>query len=162
MAVSSSDRDLDALARTLPSHAGRLTRLLLRLAADADVPRSMAGVLAALAERPRRITELAEWEGLAQPTTTQLVRQMEDRGWVARRPDPEDRRAVLVTITDDGRRARERLLDELAGVLAERTADYDDDAFAALVAADRALADLLDALAEPRRARPTTRKEPAA
>ncbi|WP_320672680.1 MarR family winged helix-turn-helix transcriptional regulator [Patulibacter defluvii] len=145
IAPPSPSRDVTALAATLPARTARTTRLLLRRA-DSDLSRSSAGVLAALAEGPLRITELADWEGLAQPTVTLLVAQMERDGLVRRDRDPADRRAVLVSITDAGRAARQQLHQALAALLRERTAHLDDDQFAALAAASDALALLIDAL----------------
>jgi DNA-binding MarR family transcriptional regulator len=51
---------------------------------------------------PRRITELAASEGIAQPSMTVLVTSLERQGLVSRRPDPADQRAVLVALTDAG------------------------------------------------------------
>jgi DNA-binding MarR family transcriptional regulator len=83
-----------------------------------ELSRTAASVLATLRDTgPRRITELADREGLAQPTVTTLVGRMERDGLVERRPDPGDARAVLVHLTADGltrlnemRAAREVLL----------------------------------------------------
>ena len=46
-------------------------------------------------------------------TMTNRVDRLEARGLVARRPDPADRRGVLVRLTDDGRARVDRALDEL-------------------------------------------------
>ncbi|MFS0715343.1 MarR family transcriptional regulator [Microbacterium sp. 2P01SA-2] len=60
--------------------------------------------LAALDELgPTRVSDLAEWQRVSQPTMTTLVRRMEQEGLVGRMPDPEDGRASLVSITDEGR-----------------------------------------------------------
>jgi len=79
---------------------------------------------------PRRLTELAEFEGVTQPAMTQLVSRLEREELAVRRPDPEDGRVVLVDITPQGR-------DELArrrAALAKRLAD----AMAELPEADKA------------------------
>jgi DNA-binding MarR family transcriptional regulator len=44
---------------------------------------------------------------------TKTLRRLEDAGHVRRRPDPADRRALLVVLTDKGRRAAERANAEL-------------------------------------------------
>jgi DNA-binding MarR family transcriptional regulator len=44
---------------------------------------------------------------------TKTLRRLEDAGHILRRPDPADRRALLVVLTDQGRRAAERVNDEL-------------------------------------------------
>ncbi|CQR60787.1 MarR family winged helix-turn-helix transcriptional regulator [Streptomyces leeuwenhoekii] len=53
---------------------------------------------------PKRLTELARTEQISQPGLTQLVTRLERDGLVERRPDPTDGRAVLVHITDRGRK----------------------------------------------------------
>ena len=60
---------------------------------------------------PRRLGELAAGEGVAQPSMTAVVAQLERDGLVDRRRDPDDGRVVVVAITRDGRarlRARRR------------------------------------------------------
>ena len=57
---------------------------------------------------PRRIGELADAEQVEAPTMTRLVDGMERDGYVARSPDPDDRRAVVVRATPKGVRALQR------------------------------------------------------
>jgi DNA-binding MarR family transcriptional regulator len=78
------NRDDDLITTQLLPRAALLSRLLLR---ETPIPRSEAGVLGTLARGACRITELAEYEGLAQPTMTLLVKRLEKRGWVARERD---------------------------------------------------------------------------
>lgn len=51
-----------------------------------------------------RLNALAEHLRIAPRSTTEVVDGLEERGLVARRPDPVDRRATLVTLTDEGTR----------------------------------------------------------
>ncbi|WP_405651154.1 MarR family winged helix-turn-helix transcriptional regulator [Streptomyces sp. RK9] len=53
---------------------------------------------------PLRLSDLARTEQVSQPGITQLVTRLERDGLVERRPDPSDGRAVLVHITEAGRR----------------------------------------------------------
>ena len=92
---------LTFVASELLPHAALLTRLVIRQMTG-PLTRTEAGMLNTLSDGPRRITELAELEGLAQPTTTLLVKRLEDRGWVAREREPGDGRVVLVRRTDAG------------------------------------------------------------
>ena len=50
----------------------------------------------------RRMTDLAEAVVLSKSGLTALIDRMEREGLVARRPDPGDRRAVRVVLTEDG------------------------------------------------------------
>lgn len=47
---------------------------------------------------------LAEIEQVRAPTMTVLINQMERKGWVQRRSDPDDGRSYKVTITTRGRK----------------------------------------------------------
>ena len=100
-------REIDYVAGHLLAHAGLLVRLLVKQVRGPDISRTEAEVLVTLDGEPRRITELAELEGLAQPTMTLLVRRLEQRGWVQRGGLPEDGRVVLVSITPAGLAALE-------------------------------------------------------
>jgi DNA-binding MarR family transcriptional regulator len=123
---------LDQLAVTLLQHASLLTRLVFRRS-QMGVSRSEAGLLAKLEAGPQQITALAAHEGLAQPTITRVVENLETRGWVRRERGPEDRRVVRVFLTDDGRRTidevraryRPLLRECLAALSAEQVADLD-------------------------------------
>lgn len=56
--------------------------------------------------QPMRMSEIAEKLVLSRGGTTKVIDRLEELGHVTRRPDPEDRRATLVEITDSGRQAR--------------------------------------------------------
>jgi DNA-binding MarR family transcriptional regulator len=73
---------------------------------------------------PQRITDLARAGGVAQPSMTVLVGTLEREGFVVRREDPSDRRAVLIELTATGmdlvrcrRRAAGRVFAQLIGKL---------------------------------------------
>lgn len=52
-----------------------------------------------------RATVLAERSGLTRQAVTQIVDDLEQLGYVAREPDPADRRAKRVVYTERGRKA---------------------------------------------------------
>jgi DNA-binding MarR family transcriptional regulator len=108
MASSSADRAaaIDLVASNLLGRAARLTRLLMRSGAH-EISRTEVGVLATLSDGPRRITQLATTEALAQPTVTQLIDKLEGRELVSRSRSEEDGRVVLVEITTAGAEALE-------------------------------------------------------
>ena len=54
------------------------------------------------AERPLRLSELAAQLGIVPRSATSVVDDLESAGLLARRPDPNDRRATLVTLTAAG------------------------------------------------------------
>ena len=62
-------------------------------------------VLAMLSEAPDRtlrMTGLATLTNATLPRLSHVVSRLEDRGFVVRRPCPEDRRATNAVLTDDG------------------------------------------------------------
>lgn len=50
-------------------------------------------------------SQIAETLGLDRTTVTYLVDGLEKRGWLARKRDPNDRRAHMVTLTGGGKKA---------------------------------------------------------
>jgi DNA-binding MarR family transcriptional regulator len=63
-------------------------------------------VLRALGDDGLGLTELADRLGISKQATLQIVDEMEGRGVVRRRPDPDDRRAKLIEVTGKGERVR--------------------------------------------------------
>lgn len=57
-----------------------------------------------------RLTDLAEGAGMAPQSIGELVDQLEDLGMVERRPDPDDRRAKRVYLTEKARTAQQAAL----------------------------------------------------
>src|SRR5262245_31570446 len=117
--TTSPSVELLELANALGVRIGRLVRILVR---DVEGPsRTQQAVLATLEDAgPRRITELATAERVAQPSMTVLVSRLERRGWVERRPDPEDGRVVIAAITPEGADALARVRAARARALAAR------------------------------------------
>ncbi len=69
------------------------------------LPWAQARLLSTIEDRGEaRISDLAALDNCSQPTMTTQVRRLEDAGLVTRTVDPGDARAVLIRITDDGRR----------------------------------------------------------
>jgi DNA-binding MarR family transcriptional regulator len=88
-----------------------------------------------------RLTDLAETLHIAPRSATEVADGLQERGLVERTPDPGDRRAVLLRVTDEGRRIR-------AEIDAARAADA-AELFGRLAPGDRAeLARLLRTLTD--------------
>jgi DNA-binding MarR family transcriptional regulator len=66
-----------------------------------------------------RITELARRAEITKQAVGQLVTDMEEAGYVERRPDPSDQRAKLVVLTRRGRKAMLEGLAVFKGIEAE-------------------------------------------
>jgi DNA-binding MarR family transcriptional regulator len=135
--------EIDELAHALPERIWLLGRLFWRRG-QSDITRTEAGLLNSLSDGPRRITELADLEGLAQPTVTLLVGRLEERGWVTRKRDPDDRRAVLVSHTPSGLTALEQMRSESRAMMHEHLSELEEHELHSLVAANDALAALVE------------------
>jgi DNA-binding MarR family transcriptional regulator len=70
------------------------------------IPVSEAHALAELArDPPLGQAELARRLALEKSTVSRLVGQLAGRGWLQRRPDPDDGRATLLALTPTGQQA---------------------------------------------------------
>jgi len=73
-------------------------------AGQVEMDRSAYGIMCRLLdEGPQRLGSLAQAFGLDPSTITRQVQALEHTGWVTRTPDPTDRRAALLDLTDVGR-----------------------------------------------------------
>lgn len=96
-------RHLGVVLRT--AWQGFLRELFTRLAAEGfdDLRPAHSPVFQHLERGGTRIGVLAERAQMTNQSMGYLVDALESRGYVERRPDPADRRAALVLITDRGR-----------------------------------------------------------
>lgn len=133
----------EQLGHSLGEAMDRMMALLLR-GVRRELSRTGMSTLATLRDLgPQRITDLAAFERVTQPSMTTLVNRLEEQGYVRRQPDPEDGRAVRVWITETGLELQRRLQKARAAKLIERLGDFSDGEREQL----RAAVPLLDRLA---------------
>jgi len=107
--------------------AGGLRTTVVRLNHSLRAPVARQGVtptrLTALAtlekSGPMRGSDLADRLSITAASVSRLVEALEEGGWVDREPDPEDRRAQLLSISGAGRETLRRMRVEGTGELAE-------------------------------------------
>jgi DNA-binding MarR family transcriptional regulator len=132
----SDDLPAEGLGEAFGAVARRLRAAAMQAFAAYDVTPSQVRAIRVLAAQGAesggvRSKELADQLRIAPRSATEVVDALETKGLVARSPDPGDRRAVLVALTERGRalseevrRARgvesEKLFERLSG------ADRDD------------------------------------
>jgi DNA-binding MarR family transcriptional regulator len=123
-----------------------LGQLIRRLRAEHRFPLSHGAVLGRLdREGPQSVSDLATSERMRQQSMAQTVRDLEADGLVGRRPDPEDRRRMLVSLTEKGLATLQAERLQREGWLARAIAD---DLSAEEQAVLRDAVDLLRRLAE--------------
>lgn len=103
----------EEIDRRRQDHLGRLllrayrafsSQAIDRLAARGyrDIAPAHTVLLTNVAAEGIRLSELALRMGVSRQATGNLVAALEDRGYLARRIDPTDRRAALVSLTESG------------------------------------------------------------
>jgi DNA-binding MarR family transcriptional regulator len=137
---------IDYVAEHLLSRSALLVRMLVRQVRNAEISRTEGEVLIILSDGPRRITELAELEGIAQPTMTLLVKRLQENGWVAREGLAADGRVVMVTITDAGRAAVEAFRAQFLIAMRADLQELPDEQLTALCNATETLGSFVDEL----------------
>lgn len=78
--------------------ADRLGDAVARSGVD-DMRPSFGYVIRALAEKERTLTELADILAVTKQAAIKVVDEMEERGYLERWPDPDDRRAKVIRLT---------------------------------------------------------------
>lgn len=110
----------DRLLRSVQRLSNALARLERQAAARGGVSVSQLRVMIYLFESTAdgiRISDLAEDQGLAVSTMTRNLALLEKKGWIARRKGAEDKRTVLIALTDPGREVASGLQDTTLGQL---------------------------------------------
>jgi DNA-binding MarR family transcriptional regulator len=89
--------------------ADRLNQAIERSGVE-DMRTPFGYVIRALADRDRTLTELADLLGVSKQAAIKVVDEMEARGFLARHPDPDDRRVKVLRLTEKGRNVRRTAL----------------------------------------------------
>ena len=141
--VNSGPLGPDRLRLTAAASRCRPARAIAGTELGGELSRSEVSLLSTLSGGPRRITELAELEGLAQPTTTSLVKALEQQGLARRDRQADDGRVVLVHLTDDGAGALEDYRARARELLGRYLAEIPDEQVEALAEAAEAVSQLV-------------------
>ena len=112
--TTQTTQQLTRMATDLRLACMRISRRV-RYESSHDVAPHQFSVLCRLEEAPRTPGELAEIERVAKPSMTRTVGALVERGLVLRQDDPLDRRSVILSLTEDGRRS-------IAGIRRKRDA----------------------------------------
>ena len=90
------------------------------LAEFGTTPSQSRALRVVAAEEPVRPSVLAEALRIAPRSATEVADALEEHGWVRRAPDPTDRRATSLTVTDEGRRLLGASMDDARRSAGER------------------------------------------
>lgn len=99
------DVAMPALLRAARSAYGQAIRRALAEAGHDDVPPNGPFVLGAIARAGAPLGEIIEHLGSSKQAAGQLVDTLVLRGYLDRSPDPDDRRRLVVSLTDRGKAA---------------------------------------------------------
>ena len=105
-----ADADDPALTEAFWAVAGQLRRMSIAALSEWAVSPSHSRALSVLGRHgTMRLSELSEHLHIAARSATEVVDALEDRGLARRLPDPHDRRATLVELTEDGQAVEKRV-----------------------------------------------------
>lgn len=106
------DPTIEGIVERIQSLSRFIRRTMDETASETGLSFGEWGVLGMLrhAGPPYRGTpgQLSKWADLSGPAMTNRLDRLESAGLVQRLPDPDDRRAVIVELTEEGRGAWER------------------------------------------------------
>ncbi len=110
--------------------------------------------MGALHKGPRAFKDLVAHRRVSAPTLSRSIEALVKRGWVARVPHPDDKRQILLKLTEAGQQefegVRQRTQDHLAKLLSALNQDERIAAFAGIEALQKAFA-VVVAEAHPKR-----------
>jgi DNA-binding MarR family transcriptional regulator len=92
-----------------------------------DTGVALQGVLRFVGEGESRATHLAERLGVSAPVLSRHIADLEDQGYVIRRPDPDDGRAQLVALTQPGVDKLRQIEEQRAARLQEYLQDWSQE-----------------------------------
>jgi DNA-binding MarR family transcriptional regulator len=92
-----------------------------------DTGVALQGVLRFVGEGESRATHLAERLGVSAPVLSRHIAELEEHGYVLRRPDPEDGRAQLIALSASGAEKLRRIEEQRTATLQGLLQDWSED-----------------------------------
>ena len=133
--------DRQATVRRIEDEVGVLVRRLRRVIAERaqevheSLHPSQFVLLNHLADHgPLRASTIVEHFAMDKASVSRQVQHLIELGMVDRTPDPEDGRATLLSVSDEGRRRLSDVAAHRRKLLDERLGDWDDDDLAGFAA----------------------------
>ena len=130
----------DETMRALEHEMGVLVRRIRRLIAERarmvhpDLSPVAYSMLMALNDSgPRRASDLVDIFSIDKGAVSRQVGALLDLGLIERSPDPEDRRAAILAITEEGRRRLDTVADLRRREVLERLSGWSDEDLQAFV-----------------------------
>ena len=121
------DRSIAQFDQDGRTHHGRMTARARRIT-GLGWTYSAVILLGAMQENTMtRMTDLSERIGIASPTVTKLIKDLESKGFVKRVPHEEDGRASLVGLADEGRRVAAMIDRARLKALEETLVDWSEE-----------------------------------
>jgi DNA-binding MarR family transcriptional regulator len=109
--VSGNDRG-DGVAFLLAQLGHQATTMFAELMASIDLTPPHAGILRAIASKPGRSQQALSGQlGLLPSRVVAYVDELEDRGYVERRRNPDDRRLHALYLTPSGKKLMSKIAD---------------------------------------------------
>ncbi|WP_312641936.1 MarR family transcriptional regulator [Hydrogenoanaerobacterium sp.] len=72
-------------------------------------------------EKEMKSTDIATALGVAAPGITPILNRLEKKGYIRRSADSKDRRVIIISLTEPGKQALEKTIDELKANVTELT-----------------------------------------
>ncbi len=121
MLNSGSKREQNLITLFRLSAQAMVDELVVRMVAAGyeGIRPAHSRVFEALEPEGSRISALASRAQMTHQSMSELVASLEAQGYVARRPDPSDRRAKLICLTPRGRAMMRLALEEIARIETE-------------------------------------------
>lgn len=92
-----------------------------------DTGVALQGVLRFVGEGESRATHLAERLGVSAPVLSRHIADLEEHGYVVRRPDPEDGRAQLIALSAAGTEKLRLIEDQRTATIQDLLRDWSQD-----------------------------------
>lgn len=110
-------------------------------------------VMRILLDKPETLTDLAKQTQVTLPTMSNTISTLEERGWVMRRRDEQDRRVVWIEITPLGSeiygQVQQHMIEQIAALLETLSPDDRAQVAAALTLLNHAFAQGIEARGYP-------------
>jgi DNA-binding MarR family transcriptional regulator len=94
---------------------------------DMNLPVAHFRILGMLMYHPMKISDLARYQRISKASISESIKLLVEHGWIKKIYDPEDKRVILLQVTDEGKEMMKSMWNKVSASLSKQLKQLPDN-----------------------------------
>jgi DNA-binding MarR family transcriptional regulator len=121
---------IDATSKDIMDIIPRLMQVFgsfIRNCDDMNLPVAHFRILGMLMYHPMKISDLARYQRISKASISESIKLLVEHGWIKKIYDPEDKRVILLQVTDEGKEMMKSMWNKVSASLSKQLKQLPDN-----------------------------------